>query len=124
MLNLAWVIEGEEECGGHSIYEYTEENPEKLACDAVIVSDTTLYNETTPGICYSLRGMAYMEIQLKGPDMDLHSGSYGGVVRNPANALAGIIARLQDADGRCLVPGFYDDVRPLEAGTADTLPEM
>ncbi len=114
-VNVKFIIEGEEECGGHSIYRYTEENPDKLACDAVVISDTTLYNETTPGICYSLKGLCFMEIRVKGPAMDLHSGSYGGTVRNPANALAAIVASLQDADGRCLVPGFYDGVLDLEA---------
>ncbi len=87
-VNVKFIIEGEEECGGHGIYRYTEQNPQKLACDAVVISDTTLYNETTPGICYSLKGMAYMEIRVKGPDMDLHSGSYGGTVQNPGNAIA------------------------------------
>ena len=118
-VNVKFIIEGEEECGGHSIYRYTEQNPEKLACDAVIISDTTLYNETTPGICYSLKGLAYMEIRVKGPDKDLHSGSYGGTVQNPGNALAEIVARLKDEDGRCLVPGFYDDVLDLDQEERD-----
>jgi acetylornithine deacetylase/succinyl-diaminopimelate desuccinylase-like protein len=113
-VNVKLIIEGEEECGGHAVYAYTEQNPEKLACDAVIISDTTLYNETTPGICYSLKGLTYMEIRVTGPAMDLHSGSYGGVVRNPGNALCEIVARLKDADGRCLVPGFYDRVIDLD----------
>jgi acetylornithine deacetylase/succinyl-diaminopimelate desuccinylase-like protein len=113
-VNVKLIIEGEEECGGHGIYRYTEQNPEKLACDAIVVSDTTLYNETTPGICYSLKGLAYMEIRVTGPAMDLHSGSYGGTVQNPGNALAQIVAGLKDAEGRCLIPGFYDDVLELE----------
>ncbi len=123
-VNVKFIIEGEEEAGGHSIYRYTEQNPEKLACDAIIVSDTTLYNETTPGICYSLKGLAYMEIQLKGPDMDLHSGSYGGTVQNPGNALCEIVARLKDAEGRCLIPGFYDDVLDLEQDERDGFAEL
>ena len=123
-VNVKFIIEGEEECGGHSIYQYTEENPEKLACDAVIVSDTTLYNEETPGICYSLKGLAYMEITVKGPAMDLHSGSYGGTVQNPGNALSEIIAKLKDADGRCLVPGFYDDVLELDQEERDGFAEL
>jgi len=118
-VNVKFIIEGEEECGGHGIYRYTEQNPEKLACDAVVISDTTLYNETTPGICYSLKGMAYMEIRVKGPDMDLHSGSYGGTVQNPGNAIAAIVAGLKDTDGRCLVPGFYDDVLELDQAERD-----
>ncbi|MEZ4389200.1 MAG: dipeptidase [Candidatus Krumholzibacteriia bacterium] len=113
-VNVKFIIEGEEECGGHSIYEFTEKNPEKLACDAVVISDTTLYNAETPAVCYSLKGLCYMEIRLTGPRMDLHSGSYGGTVKNPGNAIAEIIARLTDQDGRCLVPGFYDDVLDLD----------
>ncbi|MDX2473269.1 MAG: dipeptidase [Candidatus Krumholzibacteria bacterium] len=118
-VNVKFIIEGEEECGGHSIYEFTEKNPDKLSCDAIIVSDTTLYNETTPGICYSLKGLAYMEIRVSGPAMDLHSGSYGGTVQNPGNALAEIVAKLKDAEGHCLVPGFYDDVLELEQDERD-----
>ncbi len=118
-VNVKFIIEGEEECGGHSVYRYTEENADKLACDAVVISDTTLYNETTPGICYSLKGLCYMEIRVSGPAMDLHSGSYGGTVRNPANALAEIIAGLMDRDGRCLVPGFYDTVLDLDQDERD-----
>ena len=118
-VNVKFIIEGEEEAGGHSIYEYTEQNPEKLACDAVIISDTTLYNEETPGICYSLKGLTFMEIRVFGPGMDLHSGSYGGTVQNPGNALAEIVAGLKDADGRCRVPGFYDDVLDLDQEERD-----
>ena len=114
-VNVKLIIEGEEECGGHAIYEYTAANPDRLACDAVVVSDTTLYNAETPAVCYSLKGLCYMEIRLSGPGMDLHSGSYGGVTQNPGNAIAAIIAGLKDADGRCLVPGFYDDVLDLDA---------
>ncbi len=113
-VNVKFIIEGEEECGGREVYDYTEHHADRLACDAVVISDTTLYNEQVPGICYSLRGLAYMEIRVSGPAMDLHSGGYGGVVQNPANALAEIIAKLKGADGRCLVPGFYDDVLELD----------
>lgn len=113
-VNIKLIFEGEEECGGHAVYEFTENNAEKLACDAVIVSDTSLYNAQTPAICYSLRGMSYMEIKLTGPSKDLHSGSYGGAVQNPANALCEIIAGLKDSRGHILIPGFYDDVVILE----------
>jgi len=114
-VNVKFIIEGEEECGGPSIYDYTEAHPDKLACDAVVISDTTLYNESTPAICYSLRGLTFMEIRVQGPAADLHSGSFGGTVRNPADALCEVVARLKDRDGRCLVPGFYDQVRELDA---------
>jgi len=123
-VNVKFIIEGEEEAGGESIYKYTEQNSEKMACDAIIVSDTALYNESTPGICYSLKGLAYMEIQVTGPAMDLHSGSYGGTVQNPGNALAEIVAKLKDEDGRCLVPGFYDDVLELDQEERDGFAEL
>lgn len=114
-VNLKFLIEGEEECGGPNVYRYTEQNAAKLACDAVAVSDTSLYDAATPALTYSLRGLAYCEIRVEGPTKDLHSGSYGGAVQNPANALATIIARLKDDRGRVLIPGFYDDVLPLDA---------
>jgi acetylornithine deacetylase/succinyl-diaminopimelate desuccinylase-like protein len=123
-VNVKFIIEGEEECGGESIYKYTEANPEKLACDAVVISDTTLYNAETPAVCYSLKGLCYMEIRLSGPGMDLHSGSYGGVTQNPGNAIAEIIARLKDADGRCQVPGFYDQVLDLDQDERDAFAKL
>ena len=113
-VNVKFIIEGEEECGGPAVYDYTEQNPEKLACDAVVISDTSLYDEKTPAICYSLKGLAYMQIDVQGPGMDLHSGSFGGTVQNPANALCEIIAALKDPDGVVQIPGFYDDVLDLE----------
>lgn len=109
-VNIKMIFEGEEECGGDSIYSYTREHPEKLACDMVVISDTHLYDERTPAICTSLRGLSYMEIQVKGPAVDLHSGIFGGAVRNPANALCRIISSLHDEEGRISIPGFYDDV--------------
>ena len=119
-VNVKFLIEGEEEKGGHSVYEYTEKHPEKLACDAVLVSDTSLYDENTPAITFSLRGMCYTEILVEGPAQDLHSGSFGGTVRNPGNAIAAIVAGLHDEQGRVRVPGFYDDVVELDAaGRAD-----
>lgn len=118
-VNVKFIIEGEEECGGPAIYEFTEKNTEKLACDAVIVSDTSLYDEKTPAICYSLKGLAYMQIDLEGPGMDLHSGSFGGTVQNPGNALCEIIAGLKNADGVVQIPGFYDDVQELDQAEKD-----
>ena len=123
-VNVKFIIEGEEEAGGESIYRYTEENPEKLACDAVVISDTTLYNAQTPAVCYSLKGLCFMEIRLSGPAMDLHSGSYGGTVQNPGNAICEIVAKLKDADGRCLVPGFYDDVIDLDQDERDAFASL
>jgi acetylornithine deacetylase/succinyl-diaminopimelate desuccinylase-like protein len=113
-VNIKFIIEGEEECGGPAIYEYVEANPEKLACDAVVISDTSLYDEKTPAICYSLKGLAYMEINVKGPGADLHSGSFGGTVQNPGNVICEIVAKLKDEHGVVLIPGFYDDVLPVD----------
>ncbi len=114
-VNVKFIIEGEEECGGPAVYRYVEQHPDRLACDAVVISDTSLYDEKTPAICYSLRGLSFMQIDVAGPRADLHSGSFGGVVQNPGNALAAIVAGLKDADGRVLIPGFYDAVRELDA---------
>jgi len=113
-VNIKFIIEGEEECGGPAVYRYVEANPDKLACDAVVISDTSLYDEDTPAICYSLKGLAYMEINLEGPGADLHSGSFGGTVQNPGNAICEIVAKLKDADGVVQIPGFYDDVLPVD----------
>ena len=113
-VNVKFIIEGEEECGGPAIYKYVEAHPDKLACDAVVISDTSLYDEDTPAICYSLKGLAYMEINLRGPGADLHSGSFGGTVQNPGNAICEIVAKLKDEHGVVLIPGFYDDVLPVD----------
>lgn len=113
-VNLKFLIEGEEECGGRSVYRFTEENAAKLACDAVAISDTSLYDERTPALTYSLRGIVYIELRVRGPNADLHSGSFGGAVQNPANALCQIIGALKDDSGRVLIPGFYDDVLDLD----------
>jgi acetylornithine deacetylase/succinyl-diaminopimelate desuccinylase-like protein len=115
-VNVKFLVEGEEEAGGHAIDEYVKKDGGKrLKCDAVVVSDTSLYAPGQPSLIYGLKGLAYMEIKVTGPNKDLHSGTFGGAVRNPLNALALIISKLQDEKtGRILIPGFYDDVRPLE----------
>lgn len=123
-VNLKFIIEGEEECGGPSVYDFTENNVERLACDAVVISDTSKYDERTPALTYSLKGLVFMEIRVGGPGKDLHSGSYGGTVQNPGNALCEIVAKLKDADGRCLVPGFYDDVIELERDERDAFASL
>ncbi|HEY3491631.1 MAG TPA: M20/M25/M40 family metallo-hydrolase, partial [Solirubrobacterales bacterium] len=115
-VNVKFLVEGEEEAGGHAIDEYVrKDGGNKLKADAVVVSDTSLYGPGQPSLIYGLKGLAYMEIKVTGPNRDLHSGTFGGAVRNPLNALALIISKLQDEKtGRILIPGFYDDVRPLE----------
>ena len=115
-VNVKFLIEGEEESGGESIEAYVRaDGDQRLACDAVVVSDSSMFAPGQPSLLYGLKGLAYMEIKVTGPNRDLHSGAFGGAVTNPVNALATIISRTWDADtGRVLIEGFYDDVRPLE----------
>ena len=112
-LQLKFLIEGEEEVGSESLNKFLERSADKLACNVVVVSDTAQFAPGQPAITYGLRGIAYFELRLTGPQHDLHSGTFGGGVTNPANALARMLAALVDGDGRVQVPGFYDDVVPL-----------
>jgi succinyl-diaminopimelate desuccinylase len=109
-VNLKYLIEGEEEVGSENIYSFLDQNMEKLACDVVVISDTSQFGPGKPAITYGLKGLAYFELRLSGPKQDLHSGTFGGAVTNPANALTKILAALRDEDGRVTIPGFYDDV--------------
>jgi acetylornithine deacetylase/succinyl-diaminopimelate desuccinylase-like protein len=112
-LQVKFLIEGEEEVGSEQLYKFLPTAREKLACHVVVISDTSQFAPGQPAITYGLRGIAYYELRLTGPKQDLHSGTFGGAVTNPANALAKLLAQLVDADGRIQVPGFYDDVLPL-----------
>lgn len=112
-VNVKVIAEGEEEIGSEHLDGFLEENKDMLKCDYVVVSDTSMHSEEQPSICYGLRGLCYMEINLTGPNRDLHSGSFGGAVDNPINALAHIISKLKDDKGKIQIPGFYDDVREL-----------
>jgi acetylornithine deacetylase/succinyl-diaminopimelate desuccinylase-like protein len=112
-VNIKLLIEGEEEIGSTHLAPFVKAHATKLACDSVLVSDTSMFAPGQPSIVYSLRGMAYMQIDVQGPNRDLHSGSYGGAVQNPLNALATIIAKLKDEHGHITIDGFYDDVKPL-----------
>jgi acetylornithine deacetylase/succinyl-diaminopimelate desuccinylase-like protein len=112
-LRLKFLIEGEEEVGSGGLQQFIAENASRLACDCVVVSDGAQFGPGQPAITYGLRGIACYELRLAGPNRDLHSGSFGGAVTNPANALAGILAGLVNQNGRVQLPGFYDDVRPL-----------
>jgi succinyl-diaminopimelate desuccinylase len=109
-INLKYLVEGEEEIGSSALGEYLKTNAAKLACDCIVISDGGQFGPGMPAINYGLRGIAYYEIRLQGPNRDLHSGSFGGSVTNPANALAKILAGLIDENGRVTIPGFYDDV--------------
>lgn len=112
-VNVKIIFEGEEEIGSINLESFLEEHKELLACDSVMISDTSMVRKGMPSIVYSLRGLCYMEVRVTGPNRDLHSGSFGGAVQNPLNALGMIIARLKDAEGRITIPGFYDDVIDL-----------
>lgn len=114
-VNVKFIVEGEEESGGEAIEAFVRADAgQRLAADAVVISDSSMYAPGQPALCYGLRGLVYTEIKVTGPDRDLHSGTYGGAVANPLNALCEIVAKLKDpVTGRVLVPGFYDDVRPL-----------
>jgi len=112
-LNLKFLIEGEEEVGSHGLEQFLAEHARRLACDCVVISDGAQFAPGQPAITYGLRGIACYELLLKGPNRDLHSGSFGGTVTNPANALARMLAALVDDRGKIQVPGFYDDVLAL-----------
>ena len=112
-VNLKFILEGEEESGSASLSGFIREHKDALAADIVVISDSSLFAPGIPSITYGLRGMAYVEITLTGPDRDLHSGTYGGAIHNPINALAALIGEMHDANSRITIDGFYDDVRTL-----------
>ena len=115
-VNVKMLIEGEEEVGSPNLLPYVRAEKERLACDVVLISDCSQLAPDAPAITYGLKGLAYLELTVKGPTKDLHSGSYGGAVANPANVLARMIAACQGPFGKVAIPGFYDDVRPLDDG--------
>lgn len=112
-VNIKFIIEGEEEVGSPNLEKYIEENKEKLAADIIVISDTGMYGPGKPAICYGLRGLAGVQIDVKGAKGDLHSGLYGGGVQNPIHAISEILASFHDKEGTIAVDGFYEDVRPL-----------
>jgi acetylornithine deacetylase/succinyl-diaminopimelate desuccinylase-like protein len=115
-INIKVLIEGEEEVGSVSLWDYVQRNKEKLRADALVVSDTSMLARGVPSITYGLRGLNYYQIELTGPARDLHSGVYGGAVPNPLTILAELFAKLHDKNFRVTVPGFYDDVvKPSDA---------
>lgn len=119
--NVKFMIEGEEEVGSVSLAGFLKENADKLACDVVLVSDTSMIANDIPSITVGLRGLAYMEVEVTGPNRDLHSGVYGGAVANPINVLSKMIAQLIDENGRVTIDGFYDDVIELSQTERDAL---
>ena len=124
-LQIKFLIEGEEEVGSEHLDQFLEDNKDKLDCDIAVISDTCQFGPGQPAITYGLKGIAYFEVRLKGPRQDLHSGSFGGAVANPANVLSQLLGRLTDDKGRVQLPGFYDDVTPIterERGQFGALP--
>lgn len=119
-VNLVYLIEGEEEVGSPNVEGAVRENLDRLRCDAVVVSDTTMFAPGLPTLCNGLRGLAYLQVDVRGPNRDLHSGMFGGAVVNPAEALARMIAACRDEDGRVTIPSFYDQVQEVpEAERSD-----
>lgn len=116
-INLKFLIEAEEEISSPNLYPFTEKNAALLKCDHILISDTGMHADGWPTVTYGTRGLVYKEVKLSGPQHDLHSGSYGGSLVNPANALAALIASFHDAEHRVTIPGFYDDV--VEASDAE-----
>jgi len=112
-VNVKFLCEGEEEIGSPSLGKFLEDNREYLSADIAVVSDSAMFAEGMPAITYGLKGLTYLEIELTGPNRDLHSGTFGGVVANPAEILARLLTQVKDENGRILIPGFYDKVVDL-----------
>ena len=113
--NIKMFIEGEEEVGSSHLDDFVRAHKSELAADVVVISDSGMFDRGVPSICYALRGLAYFQLDLRGTTTDLHSGSFGGAVANPAMVLAQVLAQMKDRSGRIKIPGFYDDVRELRA---------
>jgi len=112
-VNIKFIIEGEEEVGSPSLDPFIEANSKLLAANTVMISDTSIPSPDLPALTYALRGLCYLEVEVVGPQRDLHSGSFGGAVYNPIQALSEIIVGMKDAHGHITIPGFYDSVHPL-----------
>ena len=111
--NVKFIFEGEEEIGSPSLEAFLEEHKELLKADIILVSDTSMIGKETPSITTGLRGLAYWQIEVDGPNRDLHSGHFGGAVKNPINALCEMLSKVVDENGKITIPGFYDDVLPI-----------
>ncbi len=111
---VKFLIEGQEESGSEVLGEALPSLVEQLKCDVIVISDSSQYAKGQPAITYGLRGIAYFELHVQGPNVDLHSGVFGGAVTNPAYALAQMLVGMKDSHGRITLPGFYDPVSPLD----------
>ncbi|HEY4687961.1 MAG TPA: dipeptidase [Anaerolineae bacterium] len=123
-VNLKFIIEGEEEIGGPSLDPFIESHKAELAADVALISDSHMLRPDLPALAYGLRGLSYIQVELTGPATDLHSGSFGGAIYNPIQALVEMIASLKDPNGHITVPGFYDKVRPIDDDERQTLAEV
>ncbi len=119
--NVKFMIEGEEEVGSSNLEVFVKENGKKLACDVILISDTAMISMEHPSITVGLRGLSYLEVEVTGPNRDLHSGVYGGAVANPINVLCDMIDALHDEDGRVTIKGFYDKVQELSREEREAL---
>src|SRR4051795_13607454 len=113
-VNMKFILEGEEEVGSEHLDDFIKAHKQELAADVVVISDSPMFARGVPSICYGLRGLVYFQIDLRGSSTDLHSGSFGGAVSNPAFVLAQMLAQMKDRSGRIRIPGFYDDVVALQ----------
>ena len=122
--NVKFIFEGEEEIGSPSLEAFLESHKELLKADIILVSDTSMIGKDTPSITTGLRGLAYWQIEVDGPNRDLHSGHFGGAVKNPVNALCEMIAKVIDSNGRITIPGFYDDVLPIPQAEREMIAQI
>src|SRR5204863_4076496 len=113
-VNIKIILEGEEEVGSANLDDFIRAHKSELGADVVVISDSGMFARGVPSMCYGLRGLVYFQIDLRGSSTDLHSGSFGGAVANPAMVLAQVLAQMKDRGGRIKIPGFYDDVKPLQ----------
>ncbi|MEC8090570.1 MAG: dipeptidase, partial [Bacteroidota bacterium] len=122
--NVKFMIEGEEEVGSDNLETFVRKNTDKLANDVILISDTGMLANDIPSITTGLRGMSYVEVEITGPNRDLHSGLYGGAVANPINILTKMVASLHDKNNRVTIPGFYDKVEELNAGEREQFKQI
>ena len=123
-VTIKLIIEGEEESGSEHFADLLRRERERLACDVIVITDTTMWAADVPSMCTGMRGLASVEVTLTGPSRDLHSGSFGGGVPNPLHAMASLLAGLHDDDGRVTLPRFYDRVLPLSEQERELLARL
>lgn len=123
-VNLKVIVEGEEESGGGHLLQFLQTNKEILHSDVAVISDTPFFAKDVPSICYGMRGITGIQLEVLGPNRDLHSGVYGGSILNPIQALSEIIAAFHDGNGRVTIPGFYDSVRPITQVERETFRKL